>query len=236
MHRTRTPKCVQKVRISKAINAASNPESRLMVKAIRTLLLLHLFVAYSVHGADLGVIGPTYQITEPDLIDAIQSRLKQMARTGELARKQNEYRDRVIGGIEMPMAIPKIRTTEAPRTFYIDPTWTLDRDIRNAEGSLLFARGTRINPLEQISLSRKLVFFDGRDNRQVVFAARSIDEGAGRGKAILVGGEPLKLMRAWRRPVFYDQGGALVRKLGIRQVPAIVSQDGKRLRVDEVRP
>jgi conjugal transfer pilus assembly protein TraW len=43
-------------------------------------------------------------------------------------------------------------------------------------------------------------------------------------------------MRAWKRPVFYDQGGTLIRRLGIRQVPAVVSQDGKRLRVDEVRP
>jgi conjugal transfer pilus assembly protein TraW len=43
-------------------------------------------------------------------------------------------------------------------------------------------------------------------------------------------------MRAWKQTVYYDQGGSLVRRLGIRQVPAIVSQDGKRLRIDEVRP
>ncbi|MBK8324891.1 MAG: hypothetical protein IPL06_20020 [Betaproteobacteria bacterium] len=53
-------------------------------------------------------------------------------------------------------------------------------------------------------------------------------------KPILVAGL-LDLIRRWKRPVFFDQGGALVARLGIRHVPALVSQDGLRLRVDEVR-
>ena len=39
---------------------------------------------------------------------------------------------------------------------------------------------------------------------------------------------------AWKTPVYYDQEGTLVRKLGITGVPAIVSQEGSRLRIDEV--
>jgi len=33
---------------------------------------------------------------------------------------------------------------------------------------------------------------------------------------------------------YYDQQGVLTRRLGIAQVPALVSQEGKRLRVDEL--
>ena len=44
----------------------------------------------------------------------------------------------------------------------------------------------------------------------------------------------LDLMRRWERPVFYDQQGNLTTKLGIRQVPALVTQDGRRLRIDEL--
>lgn len=207
-----------------------------MVPLVRTILWLLLCMTNSTMSADLGVVGPTYGIAEPDLIEAIQTRLKQMAKSGELVRKQNEYRDKVIGSIEQPKAIASVKTTQTPRTYLLDPTWTVDRDIRNAEGTLLFARGLKINPLDHISFTRKLVFFDGRDRRQVAFAERALKGSAGKGKPILVGGEPLKLMRAWKRAVFYDQGGALVRRLGIQQVPAIVSQDGKRLRIDEVRP
>jgi conjugal transfer pilus assembly protein TraW len=207
-----------------------------MATLVRLLLVLLSYVAITAHSAELGVVGPTYEITEPDLIEVIQSRLKRMEKSGELGRKQNDYRDRVIGGIEKPNAVSGINATQTPRTFYVDPTWTVDRDIRNAEGSLLFARGLKVNPLDHVSLSRKLVFFDGRDSRQVSLAQRNLDGPSGKSKLILVAGEPLKLMRSWKRPVFYDQGGALVRRLGIRQVPAIVNQDGKRLRIDEVRP
>jgi conjugal transfer pilus assembly protein TraW len=54
-------------------------------------------------------------------------------------------------------------------------------------------------------------------------------------KPILVGGEPLTLMREWKREVFYDQGGTLSKRFSITQSPAIVSQEGKRFRVDEIR-
>jgi conjugal transfer pilus assembly protein TraW len=53
-------------------------------------------------------------------------------------------------------------------------------------------------------------------------------------KPILVGGSYLDLMKSWRTPMYYDQQGLLTRRLGITRVPAIVSQDGLRLRIDEL--
>jgi conjugal transfer pilus assembly protein TraW len=51
---------------------------------------------------------------------------------------------------------------------------------------------------------------------------------------ILTGGSYLDLMRRWKRPVFFDQQGTLTDKLGIRHVPALVTQDGKRLKIEEI--
>jgi conjugal transfer pilus assembly protein TraW len=99
---------------------------------------------------------------------------------------------------------------------------------------LLFAEGTRKNPLEVVSLSRHLLFFDARDPRQVKHARELSGRYAGRVKPILTGGSYLDLMKAWRVPVYYDQAGTLTRRFGIRQVPALVSQDGLRLRIDEL--
>ena len=53
-------------------------------------------------------------------------------------------------------------------------------------------------------------------------------------KPILVGGSYLALMQSWHVPVYYDQQGLLTRRLGITQVPALVSQEGLRLRIDEL--
>lgn len=185
---------------------------------------------------DLGVVGPTYDITEPDLLEVIQLRLSQMEKSGELAKKQDEYRDRVVGAVEKPKPVPGIKATAVKRTFYYDPTLVLDHDIRGEDGSILFARGLKVNPLDHVSLRDELIFFDGRDRRQVSFTKQMLRKLKGAAKPIMVAGEPLNLIRDWKRRIFYDQGGALVRRLGIRQVPAVVTQDGKRLRVDEVRP
>jgi conjugal transfer pilus assembly protein TraW len=99
---------------------------------------------------------------------------------------------------------------------------------------LLFAAGTRKNPLEVVSLSKRLLFFDARDQRQVARARELIASYGGKVKPILTGGSYLDLMKAWRVAVYFDQQGTLTRRFGIRQVPALVSQEGQRLRVDEM--
>lgn len=199
--------------------------------------LLACGVAFAVPGAhaiNLGTIGPTYGIAEPHLLADIEQRLREKERSGELQRLTEEARVRGTEAVRHPAPVDGLRTTETARTFYVDPSFTLDRNIVDAQGRLLFAAGTRKNPLEVVSLSRKLLFFDARDPKQVR-RARDLMSGNTPVKPILTGGSYLDLMKSWRVPVYYDQQGVLTRRLGIRQVPALVSQEGSRLRIDEMR-
>ena len=85
------------------------------------------------------------------------------------------------------------------------------------------------------SATRRLQdFIDARDAAQVKRASGILDERGGKLKVILTGGSYLDLMRRWKRPVFFDQQGTLTDKLGIRHVPALVTQDGKRLKIEEI--
>ena len=95
-------------------------------------------------------------------------------------------------------------------------------------------RGRSTACAEPRPLSKHLLFFDARDPGQVTRARELIEHYQGKVKPILVGGSYLDLMKRWNKPVFYDQDGTLVRKFGIVAVPAIVSQEGQRLRIDEV--
>jgi conjugal transfer pilus assembly protein TraW len=184
---------------------------------------------------DLGTIGPTYPISEPNLLEFIAQRLKEKERSGELARLLNLARDRGIQAVRQPQAVVGLRTTQTPRTFYVDPSFVLDRNILDPQGHVLFAAGSRHNPLDVVALSKHLLFFDARDQRQVKRARALIGTYQGRVKPILTAGSYLDLMKTWRTPVFYDQQGALTRRLGIGQVPALVSQEGQRLRIDELQ-
>lgn len=183
---------------------------------------------------DLGTLGPTYEITEPHLLRMIEQRLRDKERSGELARIEQEARARGTDAVRNPQPVAGVHLTRTARSFYFDPTFTLDRNILGSKGELLFAAGTRKNPLEVVSLSRHLLFFDARDMRQVHRARELMARYEGKVKPILTGGSYLDLMKAWRIPVYYDQQGALTRRLGITQVPALVSQEGQRLRIDEL--
>ena len=184
--------------------------------------------------ADLGTIGPTYGITEPHLLAFIEQRLREKERSGELQRLAEEARTRGVATVTQPTPVAGLRATETGRTFYVDPSFTLDRNIADPQGRLLFPAGTRKNPLDVVSLSKRLLFFDARDRRQVARARELLATYDGHVKPILTGGSYLDLMRVWRTPVYYDQQGALTRRLGIQQVPALVSQEGLRLRIDEM--
>jgi conjugal transfer pilus assembly protein TraW len=205
------------------------------MKPLVVLACLAITVHAAARAINLGVVGPTYKIDEPHLLEDIEKRLREKQRTGELQRLADAAQRRGVAAVREPAPVEGLRPTEQPRTFHIDPSFTLDRNISDHRGRLLFAAGTRKNPLEVVSLSRHLLFFDARDPRQVRHARELKLRYAGRVKPILTAGSYLDLMKAWREPVYYDQSGALTRRLGIRQVPALVSQDGLRLRVDELK-
>ena len=192
--------------------------------------------ALGAQATNLGTIGPTYPVAEKNLLDVIMARLRAKEASGELKRHEQEARDRAAYAVNNPRPVDGLRRAQVARTFYFDPTFTLQSNVVDSTGAVLFPAGTRKNPLEVVSLSKHLLFFDARDPGQVTRARELIERYQGKVKPILVGGSYLDLMRRWNKPVFYDQDGTLVRKFGIAAVPAIVSQEGQRLRIDEVPP
>ena len=207
------------------------------MRFLRWIVIAVAFALAALNGAsaaDLGTIGPTYPIAEPHLLDFIRQRLLEKQRSGELKRLEDQARKRAQDTIVSPPSVAGITATETARTFYYDPSFVLEQPILGEHGQMLFPTGTRANPLEIVSLSKHLLFFDARDARQVTGARELIDRYHGRVKPVLVGGSYLALMKAWRTPVYFDQQGVLTRRLGISHVPALVSQEGLRLRIDEL--
>jgi conjugal transfer pilus assembly protein TraW len=187
-----------------------------------------------VRAEEMGTIGPTYAIEEPHLLKAIEQQLRAKEKSGELARLEDLAKRRIVEAIEHPIALPGITHTKTAHSFYFDPSMVVRENITDARGNILVPAGTRQNPLEIVSLSKHLLFFDGTDARQVEWARQLIARDEGKVKPILVAGSYLALMARWQLPVYFDQQGALTRKLGITHVPALVSQEGLQLRIDEL--
>lgn len=201
----------------------------------RGLLLWFLCAASAARAADLGPLGPVYPIHEPHLLQQIEQGLRARQRSGELQRRQHAAAERARAQLQQPAPVAGVRTTQTPRRFHFDPSLTLDRPLLGARGEVLFAAGSRHNPLDIVTLSQPLLFFDARDARQVKQARALFDHHQGRLMPILTGGAYRALMQRWQTAVYFDQHGRLTRRLGITQVPALVSQDGARLRIDELQ-
>lgn len=187
-------------------------------------------LAAGAQAADLGVRGATWAIAEPDLLEALQARLGAMERSGSLARLEAEARARAIERMEAPEAVPGIVPATVARTRRFDPGVVLDRALVAPDGTLIAARGTRIDPLAGSAFSRELLFIDGRRGVEVEWAlARE-----GSATIVLLAGRPLALGRRHGRAFFFDQGGRIAARLGLRVTPSRVTREGRRLRIDEV--
>ncbi|KWV92512.1 type-F conjugative transfer system protein TraW [Erythrobacter sp. AP23] len=192
-------------------------------------LLLAAFPS-GVQARDYGQRGAVFPVIERDLLEQIHSRLAQMEKSGETARLNQELKRRTIVRVNRPDPVAGLIRAHESRSWQFDPTITLAADIRGAKGELIHAAGTRVNPLDSVKLRSDLLFFDGDDPAQIRWALRQ-DANA---KLILVKGAPLELMNARQRRFYFDQGGKLTEKFGIKAVPARVRQNGRQLEISEI--
>ena len=197
-------------------------------------LLLAIATAVLPHGTaaakDLGVRGETWAIAEPDLLQALEARLHELERSGALAATGDEARARARARIEAPAPVAGIAPAVTHRSRLFDPSVVLGRDVHLADGTLLAAAGTRLNPLEQVPLRRDLLFIDGRRQREIDWALAHAEPST----IVLLAGRPLDLARRHNRSFFFDQGGRLAARFGLAATPVVIEQEGVHLRVTEV--
>ena len=193
-------------------------------------MALALALAAPASAKDLGVRGATWPVTEPDLLAQIEARLVEMEGSGELARLEQDARANARTKLEQPDPVAGIAPAREERSRLWDPAVTVARDIRTSDGVLIAAAGTRVNPLARMTLVRDLLFVDGRRAAEIAWALAHERPA----KIVLLAGRPLELMRLHRMPFFFDQGGRLATRFGLRFTPSLVEQAGSWLRITEV--
>lgn len=203
---------------------------------IKCIVITILFAVTNANAENLGTVGPVYSIKEPDLLVQIQKKLNDKQASGEIDRRNKEAQEHARSLIENPLPVAEIKTVATPRTFFFDPSIVIEKDITDQSGRVIVAAGTKVNPLDKISLSRRLFFFDARDARQLAQAKSLSDKNGSSVKLVLVAGSYMDLMRQWKRRVYFDQQGQLTHHLGIHRIPALVGQEGRKLRIDELLP
>lgn len=153
-------------------------------------------------------------------------------RQGAYARYREEAKRRVRERFNEPEAVSHLAPAAEARVFYYDPTIEVHREIRAPDGSVVVPAGTRVNPLDHAPFTQRWLFIDGREAKQLAWAKAQLGNSAA--QPIFVAGKWIAAWREWQRRTWFDQGGALTRRLGITATPAVVTQEGRRIRIEEI--
>lgn len=188
-----------------------------------------------VNGQDMGVYGTLFPIVEKNLIIQIKDKAHQMVESGEWDSIKNESIKKAKAKADRP-ADWDIPTATVKSERFFDPTIELKQDIRDHNGQLLYAAGTKINPLDYMNFEKTLIMFNADDANQVRYVSQVIKNELRDYVLILVGGSVHDAATALNRRVYVDQNGQYIERFGIRYVPSIIEVGGDKIIITEEPP
>ena len=193
------------------------------------------------HTKDLGRYGEAFPIGEMSLMTLIDERLKALQASGALAAWEKS----VVKQVKHTMARPvgkQLTTTNQPEVFYYTPSFTLNRDITDHTGKIIYKKGLTINSLDPSTYPKSIqgflpipacfqlnfIFINAEDPAQLHWCREIIGQFQTKKTPftiILTAGHIFDAVKTLNHPVKFDQGGILIQQLGIKAVPSIVSLD-----------
>jgi conjugal transfer pilus assembly protein TraW len=174
---------------------------------------------------NLGVVGETYPVVEPDVV----AELKQQA--GNRKRlTDDEFLERMKK--YQPADLHHLPRATKDKTFLVDMTYTLDRDLLDGNGKVIYPRGFTFNPLDYVSFPGGLLVIDGDDPAQLNWFKQTPYANNHQVRLLLSGGHAYQLIEQLKRSVFYltDE---IAGRLQLAAVPSLVIQQDKKLQVHE---
>lgn len=197
--------------------------------------LLMLMTGFTIlsHAEDMGVVGKVYPITEPDMIEWIKSRANTMMQNGQWQQLQNKAIINTKNQINHPTPISGITDATETKSWSYAPIIELKKDLTDLQGHVIAHKGM-YNALRYKPFDVKLLFINGNNPKQVAWAVAQNEDTTIRTKVVLTQGSFIDLDKKYKLWFYYDQDGKYSQKLKISHVPAMVKQDGDKLKVTEI--
>lgn len=203
-----------------------------MTSPVRVILIcVYLLSAIKVYAEDLGTYGRTYPIQERDAVAVMKEAVAKKLANGGKEQMIKGAQDRYLASLNNVVTPKGIGPAKVSATRFVDVSEIVKDTIKDPKGNVIVAAGTRINPLEIKPLTKKLFFIDAKDERQIRLVQQRAQP---KDKIILLGGSVFKAGEKLKRKVFLDIPG-LHKRMDIHSLPSIVSQDGSKLKVEEVK-
>jgi conjugal transfer pilus assembly protein TraW len=204
-------------------------KKRSLIKTFICCAASVLFIVSVSAAKDLGRTGATYDIAEPDALVEIE----EAARRVDWEKAFDKEKAKRALKAFKPEGMKPIPRAKKDRVRLVDMTYTLDHDIPDGKGGVLYPKGFSFNPLDYVSYPGVIVIIDGSDREQVVWFKSSVLAKDHRVALMLSDGSFYDAMQEFGRPVFYALPN-VARRLRIEAVPSVVVQKNGMMEVKEV--
>lgn len=167
------------------------------------LLLLPLFLSLHAAGASSLALGPVFPVIEPDLLTLLKEHAREESQRSNSRINQN--RNRLENWAKAPQGISLPTALETKR--------------------YRFDSNPEVKAFIGPDYSREWLFIDANRTEQVELAGIFTQGNSAIRRVILVSGSVEKTQKVLEKRVWFDQAGALVRRLKIEALPAFVQMD-----------
>lgn len=198
-----------------------------------TILIFFLSPLSFLEAKDFGAHGHVFEIEEVSLLDLIASKLEGLEASGRMEAHQLKLADKARFAAFNPKTVRGLVRAERTESRLFDPSITVPFDLKTHEGEIFARKGERMNPLDILPFPGKLMILDGRDEAQLLWLNERLqDENAEGSTILLTGGQPFALQKQLGREVYFDQGGDITKRFGIKSLPSLIRQEGSQLLIE----
>lgn len=176
------------------------------------------------------VIGPTFEIEEPNVLEMIRQRVAAHDWTADVERVKQNLLTKTTTGQALPAA-----TRDA--SYLVDLTIVNNQTLQGATGEVFAAAGTTVNPFDYMTTSKRYIFIDANDESQLAQALEWREQFP---YTTIITTIPLQSVEArsaalnlLQQPI-YEINQTLIQRFKLNSVPSIAYQEGRMLRVDVV--
>ena len=202
-------------------------------KIIPTILLASTLSLFGANIKFEETNGATYDIVEKDVIELIHKHIndnkEDIDKRLEVAEKQ--LKEKTLSYRPKDLSI-KLFPAREDKIFYPNPEYILDRDIKDANGKVMYPKGFKFNPLHYISLTDKYVFIDYEAKEQVQWLLKNNFHKELSTKIIITNGKVFDAMKQFKREVFYVND-LIINRFELSNTPSVVQQEQDRIRVEQ---
>jgi hypothetical protein len=161
-------------------------------------------------------VGTTYPIKERSALEEINTEVNAFEGVGDV----DVLKTTAFKGFPLP-------ANQQERVRVVTPFYTLDFDISDDEGNIIYPKGFTYNPAEYIKLPFRIFVF-GPNHADIVKEHRKPND-----VLLLTEGDIFEVQRELEAQVFYLEG-RMAERLLVKGVPTIVEQIGAQYQHSEI--